>query len=83
MKETRATNVNQVNTVTLRKLQALRVDVRIARQVDTKTWQDSVRTTQLADAKLVKRASTAQILKQTPQQRVKIAMLEDIAQKRR
>jgi hypothetical protein len=83
MQETRATHVNQVNTVTLRKLQALRVDVRIARQVDTKTWQDSVRTTQIADAKLVKRASTVQILKQTPQQRVKIAMLEDIAQKRR
>jgi len=83
MQETRATNVNQVNTVTLRKLQALRLDVRIARQVDTKTWQDSVRTTQIADAKLVKRASTVQILKQTPQQRVKIAMLEDIAQKRR
>ena len=75
MQETRATNVNQVNTVTLRKLQALRLDVRIARQVDTKTWQDSVRTTQIADAKLVKRASTVQILKQTPQQRVKIAML--------
>ena len=83
MQETRATHVNQVNTVTLRKLQALRLDVRIARQVDTKTWQDSVRTTQIADAKLVKRASTVQILKQTPQQRVKIAMLEDIAQKRR
>jgi hypothetical protein len=34
----------------------------------------------MADAKLVKGASTAQILKQTPKQRVKIAMLEDTAQ---
>ena len=80
MQETRATNVNQVNTVTLRKLQALRLDVRIARQVDTKTWQDSVQTTQMMDAKLVLLADTAQILKQTPKQHVKIAMLEDTAQ---